>query len=105
MLAHLLFMGRLSMLSFLDNVYSYLKYWREFEVKLSVVMNTCTKHSDNFFSVCTTEDAYELIENFETRNTVKVSCYKASKGFGNTGKQLYLCLPVMTFMNKAAHSL
>jgi len=29
-----------------------------------------------------------LIENFETRNTVKFSCYKASKGFGNKGKQL-----------------
>ena len=68
-------------------------------------MNPCTKLSDNFFSVCTAEDAYELIENFETRNTVKFSYYKASKGFGNTGKQLYLSLPVKTFMNKAAHSL
>ena len=52
-------------------------------------MNACTKLSDNFFSVFTAEDAYKVIENFETRNTVKFSCYNASKGFGNTGKQLY----------------
>ena len=50
-------------------------------------MNACTKLSDNFFSVSTSDDAYKLIEDFETRNTVKFSCYKASKGFGNTGKK------------------
>ena len=49
-------------------------------------MNACTKLSDNFFSVSTANDAYKLIEDFETRNTVKFSCYKANKGFGGTGK-------------------
>ena len=31
--------------------------------------------------------AQKLIDDFETRNTVKVSYYKASKGFGGTGEK------------------
>ena len=39
----------------------FLKHWRVFEVKFSlqVVMNASIKLSDNFFSVCTAEGAYE----------------------------------------------
>ena len=55
---------------------------------MPVVMNACTKLSDNLFSVFTADEAYKLIEDFETRNTVKFPCYKASKGFGNTGKNI-----------------
>ena len=45
----------------------------------------CTKLSDNLYSA-TAEEAHKLIQDFETRNTVKFSCYKASKGFGGTGE-------------------
>ena len=48
----------------------------------------CTKLSDNLHSVSSAEEANKLIEDFETRNTVKLYCYKhykASKGFGGTG--------------------
>ena len=55
---------------------------------MPVVMNACTKLSDNLFSVSTADEAYKLIEDFETRNTVKFSCYKASKGFGNAGNNI-----------------
>ena len=46
----------------------------------------CTKLSDNLYSVSSAEEAHKLIEDFETRNTVKFSCYKASKGFGGTAE-------------------
>ncbi len=46
--------------------------------RMPVVMYACTKLSDNFFSVSTAAEAYKLIEDFETRNTVKFSCYEAS---------------------------
>ena len=51
-------------------------------------MTACADLSNNF-SVFKAEDVFKLIENSETRNTVKFSCYKASKGFENTGKQFY----------------
>ena len=49
-------------------------------------MNACTKLSDKLYSVSTAEEAHKLIQDFETRHTVKFSCYKASKGFGGTGE-------------------
>ena len=64
---------------------------------MPAVMNPCTKLSDNFFSVSTAEEAYNFIEDFETRNTVKFSCYKASKGFGDTDKS------VLWHWNKVIH--
>ena len=45
----------------------------------------CTKLLDNLYSA-TAEEAHKLIQDFETRNTAKLSCYKASKGFGGTGE-------------------
>ena len=45
----------------------------------------CTKLSDNLYSA-TAEEAHKLIQDFETRNTVKFSFDKASKGFRGTGE-------------------
>ena len=52
-------------------------------------VKACTKLSDNLYSVSSAEEAYKLIEDFKTRNTIQFSCYKdynASKGFGGTGE-------------------
>ena len=49
----------------------------------------CTRLSDNLYCVSSAEEAHKLIEDFETRNTLKFSCYKAykaSKGYGGTGE-------------------
>ena len=46
----------------------------------------CTKLSDDLNSVLSAEEAHKLIEDFETGNTIKFSCYKASRGFGGTGE-------------------
>ena len=54
-----------------------------------IIMNACTTLSDNFFSVSTADEAYKLIQDFKTQNTVKFSCYKAKKDFGGTGKRTY----------------
>ena len=42
---------------------------------------------DNLYSVSSAEEAQKLIDDFETRNTVKYSCYMASRGFGGTGEK------------------
>ena len=49
-------------------------------------VKACTKLSDNLYSVSFAEEAHKLIEDFKTRNTIKFSCNKASKGFGGTGE-------------------
>ena len=49
-------------------------------------VKACTKLSDNLYSVSSAEQAHKLIEDFKTRNTIKFSCNKASKGFGGTGE-------------------
>ena len=49
-------------------------------------VKACTKLSDNLYSVSSTEQAHKLIKDFKTRNTIKFSCNKASKGFGGTGE-------------------
>ena len=36
----------------------------------------CTQLSDNLYSVLSAKEAHKLMEDFETRNTVKFSCYK-----------------------------
>ena len=56
--------------------YASIKQWKA---------KACTKLSDNLYSA-TAEEAHKLIQDFETRNIVKLSCYKASKGFGGTGE-------------------
>ena len=42
---------------------------------------------DNLYSVSSAEEAQKLIDDSETRNTVKFSYYKASKGFGGKGEK------------------
>ena len=49
-------------------------------------VKACTKLSDNSYSASSAEEAHKLIEDFKTRNTIKFSCNKASKGFGGTGE-------------------
>ena len=49
-------------------------------------VKACTKLSDNLYSVSSANEAHKLIDDFETRSTIKSSCNKASKGFGGTGE-------------------
>jgi hypothetical protein len=42
--------------------------------------------TETFYFVNTVEEAYRLISDYETENTIKFACYKSSKQFGNTGK-------------------
>ena len=42
---------------------------------------------DNLYFVSSAEEAQKLINDFETRNTLKFSSYKASKGFVGTGEK------------------
>ena len=49
-------------------------------------VKACTKLSDNLYSVSSAKEVHKLIEDFETRITIKFSCNKASKGFGGTGE-------------------
>ena len=44
--------------------------------------------TESFCFVNTVEDAYKLISDYETKNTIKFACYKSKKQFGNTGKKL-----------------
>ena len=47
------------------------------------------------YIVSSAEEAQKLIDDFETRNTVKFSSYKASKGFGGKGEKY---LPVYYYI-------
>ena len=52
---------------------------------VTMAAEACTKVSDNVYYASTVNDAYKLIQNFEIENTLKFSCYKACKNFGETG--------------------
>lgn len=43
--------------------------------------------TESFCFVNTVEEAYKLISDYETENTVKFACYKSNKNFVNTGKK------------------
>ena len=44
----------------------------------------------NLGYVNSVDEAYKLIAEFETGLTTKFSCFKADKGFGNTGMYIYI---------------
>ena len=49
---------------------------------------------ENFGYVSSVQEAYKLIAEFETRSTIKFSCFKVDKDFGNIGVYLrfiYYC--------------
>ena len=48
--------------------------------------------SESSCYVSTLEQAEKLISSFEAKNTVKFSCYKADKNFGNDGKLINLLI-------------
>lgn len=48
------------------------------------------RDADNFGYVNSVDEAYKLIAEFETGSTTKFSCFKADKGFGNTGMHIYI---------------
>ena len=47
------------------------------------------RHADNLGYVNSVDEAHKLIAEFETGLTTKFSCFKADKGFRNTGIYLY----------------
>ena len=47
------------------------------------------RHADNLGYVNSVDEAHKLIAEFETVFTTKFSCFKADKGFRNTGIYLY----------------
>ena len=47
------------------------------------------RRPDNLGSVYSVDEAHKLIAEFETGLTTKFSCFKADKGFRNTGIYLY----------------
>ena len=48
------------------------------------------RDEDNFGYITSVDEAYKLIAEFETGSTTKFSCFKADKGFGNTGMPIYI---------------
>ena len=46
------------------------------------------KIAENFGHVSSVQEAYKLIAEFETRSTIKFSCFKVDKDFGNIGVYL-----------------
>ena len=44
-----------------------------------------SRHVDSLGYVNSVDEAYKLIAEFATGLTTKFSCFKADKGFGNTG--------------------
>ena len=58
--------------------------------------------SESSCHVSTLEQAEKLISSFEAKNTVKFSCYKADKYFGNDGKLINLFLYFIFFVGEMA---
>ena len=48
------------------------------------------RDGDNLGYVNSVDEAYKLIADFETESTTKFSCIKPDKGFGNTGRYIYI---------------
>ena len=48
------------------------------------------RHADDLGYVNSVDETYRLIAEFETRLTTKFSCFKADKGFRNTGMYVYI---------------
>ena len=54
------------------------------------------RDADNFGYVNSVDEAYKLIAEFERGSTTKFSCFKADKGFGNTGMHIYIYLKALS---------
>ena len=59
----------------------------------------------NLGYVNSVDEAYKLIAEFETGSTTKFSCFKADKGFGNTGMYVYIYIYIYIYINGAGQSL
>ena len=51
---------------------------------------------DNLGYVNSVDEAYKLIAEFETESKTKFSCLKPDKGFGNTGRYIYIYSKVLS---------
>ena len=49
-----------------------------------------SRDGDNFGYVDSIDEAYKLIAEFDTGSMTKFSCFKAGKGFANTGIHIYI---------------
>ena len=58
--------------------------------------------SESSCHVSNLEQAEKLILSFEAKNTVKFSCYKADKNFGNDGKLINLFIYFIFFGGEMA---
>ena len=54
------------------------------------------RHADDLGYVNSVDETYRLIAEFETRLTTKFSCFKADKGFRNTG--MYVCIYIYIYI-------
>ena len=59
------------------------------------------RHADNLGYVNSVNEVYELIAEFETGLTMKFSCFKTDKGFGNTGMFIYIYVDIALWHYKA----
>ena len=50
------------------------------------------------FVLLTAEEAYKLINDYETKRTIKFACYKSNRQFGNTGKNSCVILKLRVWM-------
>ena len=62
------------------------------------------KIAENFGYVSSVQEAYKLIAEFETRSTIKFSCFKVDKDFGNIGVYLLLSSITAPAFHKHANS-
>ena len=59
------------------------------------------RHADDLGYVNSVDETYRLIAEFETRLTTKFSCFKADKGFRNTGMYVYIYIYIYIYIYKA----
>ena len=59
------------------------------------------RNADNFGYVYFVDEACKLIVGFETGSTTKFSCFKADKGFGNTGMCVYIYIYIYRKLKNA----